>query len=182
MENLKSFIVNESAKASHALKFMQYEQDDHQQISKKIHTEIEAAWKEITSRFEDLPDDHTLEGRKSTILRNIDVVGSGTKISRFNDGKTASLAVSIGNAYDEPTKNEAKRWLLAAAQKILDKYATKLNKDITGNPFYASQEDGALGDVRLKFKTGDYRKTIILISVDRAYKNDTVYMRDFLSS
>lgn len=180
MKNLKSFMINETARASHALKFLRYEQDDHQAVIKKIHTEILAVWTEIASKYEALPDDHSLEGRKSKILRAVTVLNSGVKISRFNDKTSAALAVSIGNAYNEATKNEIKRWLLAAALKVLEKQATKLNKDVPGNPFYASQEDGLLGDVRLKFKTGEYKKTIVLISMDRAYKSDTVYMKDFL--
>jgi hypothetical protein len=63
---------------------------------------------------------------------------------------------------------------------ILEKYMNQLNSDVNGKPFSVSQEDGPLGEVRLKFKTGEYTKTIFMVAIEPGYKFERVYLKDYL--
>lgn len=181
MDTFKSFLkktLNEEAKAKHALRFMEYEHDEHHHISRMVRADLIKAWTKIASKYPAIESLSQAENEKA-IFNKVELETKEVKVGRFTDRHLVGPSVVVGNAYDRDIKNKVEQELIAAAMSIFEKYLPKMNT-VNGKPFSVTQEDGPLGDVRLKFKTGDFTKTVFLISIDKTYKFDRVFLRDFL--
>lgn len=178
MKSFKSFVITEEARAKHTLRFFDYEHKEHAAVAKKVRADLEKAWTKIAERFE--PADLADHGEDSKYFDQVEFSGKEAKVGRFGDKSAVYPSVKIGGAYEKNTRNECKRDLMAEAHKVLDRYKDKLNQDVPGKPFSVSQEDGPLGEIRLKFKTGDYTKTIFMVAVEPGYKFERVYLKDYL--
>ena len=176
----KSFIVTEEARARHTLRFFDYEQNEHTAIAKKIRAELEKVWEKIAAKYSpaDLTDFENPE--ESKYFDKIEFTAKEAKVGRFGDKSSVYPSVKIGGAYDKSTRSECKKALMVEAIKVLDKYMNQLNSDISGKPFSVAQEDGPLGEVRLKFKTGEYTKTIFMVAIEPGYKFERIYLKDYL--
>jgi hypothetical protein len=178
MKSFKTHMLTEQAKAKHALRFLDYEHKEHSNVAKKIRDELEKAWTKIAAKYE--PVDMTEMDEDSKYFDQVEFTSKEAKVGRFGDKSAVYPSVKVGGAYDKNTRNECKRALMAEGHKVLDKYKEKLNQDVPGKPFAVSQEDGPLGEIRLKFKTGEYTKTIFMIAVEPGYKFERVYLKDYL--
>lgn len=178
--SFKSFIVTEAARAKHTLRFFDYEQNEHHEVAKKIRAELEKSWAKIVEKYS--PADLTeFEGKdESKYFDKVEYTNKESTVGRFGHKSSVFPSVKIGGAYDRSTRNECKKLLMAEAHKIFDKYVAKLNADVSGNPFSVSQEDGPLGEIRLKFETGEYKKTLFMAAVEPGYKFERVYLKDYL--
>jgi hypothetical protein len=176
----KSFVITEEARAKHTLRFFDYEQNEHHDIAKKIRADLEKAWSKIAAKYSpaDLSD---FEGQdESKYFDKVEFTTKEAKVGRFVNKSSVYPSVKIGGAYDKSVKSECKKSLIVEAIKILEKYMNQLNSDVNGKPFSVSQEDGPLGEVRLKFKTGEYTKTIFMVAIEPGYKFERVYLKDYL--
>lgn len=180
MKSFKSFVLTEEARARHTLRFFDYEHKEHSDVAKKIRTELEKAWTKTANKYE--PVDTAGQGDPESV-KYFDKVEFTTKeanVGRFGNKSSVSPSVKVGGAYEKGVRNECKKDLMASAHSILDKVKDKLNQDVPGKPFSVSQEDGPLGEIRLKFKTGDYTKTLFMVAVEPGYKFERVYLKDYL--
>jgi len=179
MKSFKSFVITEAARAKHALRFLDYEQNEHSDIAKKIRADLEKAWTKIASSYE--PADMAEFGPgESKYFDQMEFTTKESTVGRFGHKSSVYPSVKIGGAYPKSTRADCKKKLMAEAMKILEKYKTKLNADISGDPFVLSQEDGPIGEIRLKFKTGEYTKPLFLVAVEPGYRFERVYLKDYL--
>lgn len=179
MKNFKSFVLNEEARAKHTLRFFDYEHNEHGDVAKKIRAELEKAWTKIASKYQpaDLSD---FDETESKYFDRVEFTTKEANVGRFGNKSAVYPSVKIGGAYEKNLRNECKRDLMAEAHKVMNKYKDKLNQDVPGKPFAVSQEDGPLGEIRLKFKTGDYTKTLFMVAIEPGYKFERVYLKDYL--
>jgi hypothetical protein len=176
----KSFVLNEEARAKHTLRFFDYEQHEHSDIAKKIRADLEKAWSKIANTFSPVDLTNFEDSKESKYFDKVEFTKQEANVGRFGNKSSVYPSVKIGGAYSKMEKSDCKKQLLAEAFKILTKYAEKLNADIHGKPFSTSQEDGPLGEIRLKFKTGEYTKTIFMVATEPGYRFERVYLKDYL--
>lgn len=172
--SLKSYILTEQLKASHAAKFLEYEKHDHQKITRDLQSKLEKAWNKVASKFKPVELD-----AESKLFNAVDVSSKDVAIGRFGNRAVSTLSARVGALYDKNTKRAIKEALLAEAYSVLSATTTLMNQDVPGDPFVISEEDST-GEIRVKFKSGDYSKTIFLVAVESLQKFDRVYLRDFL--
>jgi hypothetical protein len=177
--SFKSFVITEAARAKHTLKFFDYEQNEHSDIAKKIRSDLEKAWTKIATKIPkaEVSDIDMSDNKYSDI---IEFSAKEATVGRFGNKSSVAPSVKIGGAYDKSIKNECKKDLMYEAHKILTKYKDLLNRDVPGEPFAVSQEDGPMGEIRLKFKTGEYTKAIFMVAIEPGYKFERVYLKDYL--
>jgi hypothetical protein len=177
MKSFKTYVITEEAKAKHALRFLDYEHKEHSAIAKRVRDELEKAWVKIAAKYEPV-DASDIEDSK--YFDKVEFTTKEASVGRFGNKSAVYPSVKIGGAYSKSVRNEAKRDLMAEAHKILAKLKDKLNQDVPGKPFAISQEDGPLGEIRLKFVTGEYTKPIFMVAIEPGYKFERVYLKDYL--
>lgn len=180
MSGFKQFMLNEAAKAKYTLAFMTYERDDHGIVAGRVKDQLINEWTKIINRYDEVEMNVDPDSKKATLQNTMELDRADAKVGRYSGKISVAPSVRVGNAYSEESKSSCKKKLMQAAKKVLEKQISKLNTGLKGKPFYVSQEDGPLGDIRLKFKTGDIKKTVFLVSIDHSYKFDRVFLRDFL--
>jgi hypothetical protein len=180
MKSFKTYVLTEAARAKHALRFFDYEHNEHSDIAKKIRADLEKAWMKIAEKYEpaDTIDSDSTEDSK--YFDEVEFTNKEANVGRFGNKSAVYPSVKVGGAYEKSIRNECKKELMSEAHKVLDRYKTKLNQDVPNNPFMVSQEDGPLGEIRLKFKTGEYIKTLFMVAVEPGYKFERVYLKDYL--
>jgi hypothetical protein len=180
MKSFKSYVLTEEARAKHTLRFFDYENKEHHDVAKKVRTELEKAWTKIADKYEpvDLPEFEGTEQAK--YFDQVEFTTKEANVGRFGNKSSVAPSVKIGGAYEKSVRGECKKDLMQAAHSILDRVKDKLNLDVPGKPFSISQDDGPLGEIRLKFKTGEYTKTIFMVAVEPGYKFERVYLKDYL--
>ncbi len=180
-EGFKTFILTEKARAKDALRFFDYEHHDHDEIAKKIKTDLLISWTKIIEKIE--PIEHQEQDDEEIDSKTIEtVINKGEQmIGRTGNKFSVPLSVRIGSSYEREIKNRCKRDLLSSALKIFEKYKDKMNQS-EGNskPFIITQDDDQLSNIRLKFKTGEFVKTVFVIGIEPGYKFERVYFRDNL--
>ena len=176
----KSYVLTEAARAKHTLRFFDYEQNEHVDVAKKIRSELEKSWVKIVNTFSpaDISDFDDLSDSK--YFDNVEFTDKETNVGRFGNKSSVYPSIKIGGAYSKSIKNDCKKQLMDEAHKILKKQTDRLNADMAGNPFSLSQEDGPLGEIRLKFQTGEYTKTLFMVAVEPGYRFERVYLKDYL--
>ncbi len=181
-ERFKTFILTEKAKAKDALRFFEYEHQDHDTTAKKIKDELLAAWLKIAEK---IPAIEAEEGDDVDELdpksREVAVGKTELTIGRAGNKFSVPLSVRVGSSYEREVKTRCKRELLAAALKVFEKYRDKMNTtEGTAKPFVITQDDDQLSNIRLKFKTGEFVKTVFVIGIEPGYKFERVYFKDNL--
>jgi hypothetical protein len=174
----KEFILNEEAKAKHALRFFEYEQQEHTDLVRKLRADLVTAWEKIAKKYP--PVDVQEETSTKAPLASVNVKAAEELIGRFGTKFHVAPSVLVGTAYDRHVRNECKKALLEAGYALLEKYMKKMNNSEAGDPFIITRDDGPLSDIRLKFKTGDYAKTVFVIGTEPGYKFERVYLREAL--
>ncbi len=176
-DGFKSFLAEKKARASQALKFFEYKHDMHEETAKQLKSKLAAAWLPIVNRYDAIEDE---AGQKKK--NNVELLTTEKNLKRSGVKFKGNPIVQIGGLYSEGIKKDIKKELLAVSLSATKKVVDKMNKDVPGDPFSVSQQDGKTGDIRVKFETGMYSETIFLIGAESQYKFDSVYLRDFLDS
>lgn len=177
--SFKSFITEGAASAAHTLKFFEYENSEHEAFTKTVQDQLIAQWGAFSDAVRPAMM-NPLTSRKRPPLNKLVVDTDKVKVGRFGKFVFVTPSILIGSGYTKDERVVYKRQAFELAIQILQKAANKLNKNQKGEPFVVEQEDSTVGDVRLKFKTGDFTKTIFLISTEENYKYERIYFRDYL--
>lgn len=179
LSSFKGFLSEEKANAQHTLKFFEYEQNQHEDGVKKLEAQVEKAWATLAKEYRHVNPD-PFGQRKRNPLGKMEMSEEPVKVGRFGDTNIVNVSVMIGKAYDRDVQMDAKRNMLASARRLLERYTNNLNRDQKGTPFVCEQNDGPLGEIRIKFKTGEFVKTLFLVAAEENYKFHRLYIRDFL--
>jgi hypothetical protein len=179
MSSFKNYITEGVANAQHTLKFFEYEHAEHEAYAESIREQLIREWGVLSDAIHPAQM-NPLNTRKRPPLNKLVVDVAKVKVGRFGKFVFVTPSILIGAAYSKDERVAYKRKSFEIAIKLLQKAADKLNRTQKGSPFVVEQEDSTVGDVRLKFVTGEFTKTIFLISVEENYKYERIYFRDYL--
>ena len=179
MTSFKTFITEGAASAAHTLKFFEYETTEHDKFTLNIQTQLHDQWGALSDAVRPAIM-NPLTTRKHPPLNKLVVDMDKVRVGRFGKFVFVTPSILIGSGYTKDERVVYKRKAFDIAVQILQRAADKLNKSQKGTPFVVEQDDSTVGDVRLKFKTGEFVKTIFLISTEENYRYERVYFRDYL--
>lgn len=177
--SFKSYLTEGAASAQHTLKFFEYEHTEHERYADSLRQQLVTEWGALSDAVRPAMT-NPLTTRKRPPLNKLVVDLEKVKVGRFGKFVFVTPSILIGAAYSKDERVAYKRKAFEIAIKLLQKAADKLNRTQKGTPFVVEQEDSTVGDVRLKFVTGEFTKTIILISLEENYKYERIYFRDYL--
>ena len=188
--NLKNFILDEGIKSSHAVKFIDYQDNFHDDILEDLVKYLSKDWKKsVERRQKEKPD----ENRTAEILlknpKAFTSIEFSTKeipvgLNRFPKPKTSSLSIKISHAYDINDRRSLIRVFLDDAQNVFEKVVHK-NEDAFSIKFLSGKHKtlfyvvrGDDSTIKLQFKTFDKDKTskeiiktIFMVGVDHGKEN-----------
>ncbi len=201
--NLKNFILQEEIKSSHAAKYIDYQENFHDEILEDLIEDLSKEWKKnvLIRAKKNIPNEEYV---KDILLKNSNpflgiefsnkeiLVGNG----RFSRPKSSLISVKISHAYDSITrKSLIKKFLLDAEnifEKIIQKNENAFNiKFLSGKQktlFHISKTDNS---IKIQFKTHDKNsskeliKTIFMVSVEHGKEGsksknyDRIYFLDY---
>lgn len=168
--NLKRFIVKEEIRSSHAVKFLDYQDNFHDDVQEDLVALLSKEWKKLTSKLAETKphgeraEDMALKNPEAFLgieFTNAEAnVGSG----RFSKSKLTSVSVKISHAYSTDQRRVLIKHYLDLAKECFEKIIKK-NEDAfaikmaSGNVkilFHAKKSDDET--VKLQFKTIDKQK------------------------
>jgi len=205
--NLKNFILSEEIKASHAAKFLDYQDNHHDEIQEELIEELSKEWKKLAEKFNRIskPDDKRLE---DSLLKNPnaftgiefsndeDLVGN----DRFIKPKSTLMSVKISLVFTSTERHLLFKHFFDAASKVFEKVIKDNEKAFSittpsGNikpVFQVTKHDGS---IKLQFKstekdkeTGknhEVVKTIFMVDIERGKEKsktkffDRIFLIDY---
>lgn len=180
MTSFKTFLAEGAARAAHTLKFFEYEAKEHGKCAASVRKQLLDEWGTMSDAIAAAPT-NPLSARKRPPLDKVVVDGDKARVGRFGKFVHVSPSILIGSAYTRDQREAYKRQAFEVAGRILRRLADRLNRDQRGAPFVVEQDDSVTGDLRLKFKTGEFTKTIFLVSTEENHRFERIYIRDFLT-
>lgn len=205
MLNLKSFILNEEIKAAHAVKFLDYQDNFHDDVQEDLITLLSKEWKKSAEKLSSSTTPH--EGRVEDMkfknpepFLGIEFTNEETQIGvgRFTSPKMSPISVKISHAYTAEQRKILIRNLLSVAKGVFEIIILK-NKDAfdikmaSGNhkTLFVVKNDADEQAVKLQFKTSEKNnkseiaKTIFMVGVEHGKEGskskhfDRVFFVDF---
>lgn len=177
--NLKNFIIREEIRSSHAVKFLDYQENFHDDVQEDLVALLSKEWKKLVDKLSTVKPHG--ERAENMALKNPEAflgleftnaeanVGSG----RFSKPKVTSVSVKISHAYSADQRRVLVKQFLDSAKESFEKIINKNEeafaiKMASGNVkilFHAKKSDDET--VKLQFKTIDKQK-------DSATKDEVV--------
>lgn len=204
--NLKNFILDEGIKSSHAVKFIDYQDNFHDDVQEDLISALSKAWKKSVDHCKNEKPDS--EKAEDMVLKNpkaflgVDFstkempVGGG----RFPKPKITSLSVRISHAFSVDSRRVFIRQFLNDAQDIFERIVHK-NEDAFSIKFASGKHKSLFHVVRsddltvkIQFRTYDKNsdknskeiiKTIFMVGVDHGKESsktknyDRVFFLDY---
>jgi hypothetical protein len=185
MANLRTFIINEDMKASHAVKFLSFQDNFHDDVLEDIVAALSKDWKKLVETKSNSIQAHA-EKVDDLVFKNPDAftgiefdnkeiqIGAG----RFSKTKTAIISVKISYAFTAIQRKALIKDFLYTAkstfEKILHKNIDAFNVKLVSGSFH-NLFNIKVGDddtVKIQFKTKDKGtneeivKTIFMVGVE----------------
>ena len=172
-------ILFEKARAAEALRFLDYERDEHDELVSKIKSRLKEEWQSIVKQVKDVKDDE-LKEKRPNMLFSSKVDDSQYVINKSGERCSVNLSVKLAGALDKDTRNSLKKQLMSKALEIFKEEANSLIAEGKRNPFRVHQEDSLLGEIKLSFVTGDHNKPIMMIGSDETSNYSRIYFCNLL--
>jgi len=183
--NLKNFILEEGIKSSHAAKYLDYQDNFHDDVLEDLMVALSKQWKKtVEIRSKNLPDkdraeDMALKNPKAFLGIEYSGAEATVGVGRFPKAKTTSMSVKISHAFSYESRRSLIRGFLDDAQHIFetvvhkneDAFAIKFTSGKHKTLFHVVRSDDST--VKIQFKTVDKEKgskeivkTIFMVGVD----------------
>lgn len=185
--NLKNFILEEGIKSSHAVKYIDYQDNFHDDVQEDIVDALSKQWKKsVEFKQKVKPDPERAEDmslKNPNAFLGIEFSSKETPIGvgRFPKPKVTSVSVKISHAFNSDTRRILIRGFLDDAQHIFEKIVHK-NEDAFSIKFTSGKHKALFhvvrsddSTVKIQFKTvekdqnknsKEIVKTIFMVGVD----------------
>lgn len=208
MVNLKSFILKEEIKSSHAAKFIDYQDNFHDDVLQDLTDKLTASWKKLAEEFNEVqPSEFRInqvkEKNPDALLGvEFDAKDVPVGVGRFNKPKMALASVKLSHAYTRESRKQMIKKLLAETKSVFEKtigsnkkaFAIKMNSGNYQTLFHVRQSDD--DTIKIQFKTlerdkknnlysNEVIKTIFIVGVEHGKENskskqfDRVFFIDY---
>jgi len=192
--NLKNFIISEEVRASHAAKFLDYQDNHHEEVHEELIALLSKAWKKEaerqntkTPKDEKRLEDVLLKNPEAFVDIEFDNEEATVGAERFMKSKTAYPSVKISLVFNPAQRKSLSNIYFSLAKEVFDKVVDD-NQDAfaitssSGNvkPVFqvVKSEDNLL---KLQFKSvmkdkssgkpHETIKTIFMIGIERGKEN-----------
>jgi hypothetical protein len=129
--NLKKFIVNEEIRSSHAVKYLDYQDNFHDDIKEDLVLLLSKEWKKQAIKFKNF--EPNAERKEDMLLKNPDAFVSISfsdnecyvGYTRFNKQMLCPISIKISHAYSKDQRNQITKKFLEIAKSVFNKVIQK---------------------------------------------------------
>ena len=177
--SFKQFLLEDKASSIHFKNLFVYQFEEHAKISKKIKSDVRAAFERICEKYKE----HEKETFDEDTHCKIEIDTKLARIGRYGGQKNVVYpSIKIGKDCDYQVIESCKIDTMKKVKSIMERYAERMNEKYESSVFKVQQEDCIAGEIRLVFRSGNYHKTIFMCAVEPSTKFQRLYFRDCLAN